>query len=115
MSHFVTKTKTKSGYNENRRLIWLQTLQKFSIINHKNVINDNGSCGISSKIAGQVRLDVDRAFSFNSGVPSEIEDKQDILFRVIMEVLTRNPTFKYYQVLLYLLNLFPYVCILGFP
>lgn len=82
--------------NNTKSLNWLRILKKFPLIN--NELNE--SSGISSKVAGQVRLDVDRAFSFDSGVPNSIEDKREKLFRVIISVLSRNLSFKYYQVCL---------------
>lgn len=80
---------------------------------------------VPENVRDQVRLDVNRAFCFDSGFPSnllvtfsfanfleiDILEKRERLFKVIISVLERNPSFKYYQV--YFLIFLSYYHVLG--
>ena len=115
LKHFKTDSELILLSNKSKTLNWWRVLNI-----KKSVQCTKPNCvPVSEKVCDQVRLDVKRAFCFDSGLSSiirlikdyqvsycllflllevDITEMRDKLYKVIISVLERNPLFKYYQV-----------------
>lgn len=105
---FKTNSELILRTNKSKNLNW------WRVLNAKKMLQcSKPHCvPVPEKVCDQVRLDVERAFCFDSGFPSkkyswfnvfiflevDIMGKREKLYKIIISVLERNPSFKYYQV-----------------